>query len=221
MRISGLSETTGVPVATLKYYLREGLLHPGLARSRTQADYDDSHVARVRLVRALTDVGGLSLATAKRVLATVESPDLERLGVLGAAHRSLMGEEWVEVDDSTASRQASAEQRADSPAWDLIRERGWNVHPGDPVIDDLDRAWAACEDAAIGLDTERIHTYADAVEEIARVDVDSVPPDPQAAVRQVVLGTVLVDPVLSALRRLAQQHIAVSRHHPDLAPDDT
>ena len=52
--------------------------------------------------------------------------------------------------------------------------------------------------------------YADAVLRIARVDVDSVPPDAAGAVRQVVLGTVLVDRVLAPLRRLAQQHIAVS-----------
>ena len=49
MRISGLAERTGVPVATLKYYLREGLLHAGTATARTQAVYDTTHVERVRL----------------------------------------------------------------------------------------------------------------------------------------------------------------------------
>ena len=51
MRISELASRSGVPPATVKYYLREGLLHPGRALSRTQADYDASHVDRVRLVR--------------------------------------------------------------------------------------------------------------------------------------------------------------------------
>ncbi|WP_022925187.1 hypothetical protein [Serinicoccus marinus] len=67
----------------------------------------------------------------------------------------------------------------------------------------------ACEDAGIGLDEERMDAYADAVEGVVRVDVASVPDEPQAAVRQVVVGTVLVDAVLSALRLLAQQHTAV------------
>ena len=35
MKISELSAATDVPVATLKYYLREGLLPPGEALSRT------------------------------------------------------------------------------------------------------------------------------------------------------------------------------------------
>ena len=56
MRISDLSEATGVPVATVKYYLRERLLHPGEVVSRTQARYDASHVERLTLVRALTEV---------------------------------------------------------------------------------------------------------------------------------------------------------------------
>ncbi|GAB3714296.1 MerR family transcriptional regulator [Mariniluteicoccus flavus] len=203
--MSALSAETGVPVATLKYYLREGLLQPGRATAKTQADYDDSHVERVRLVRALTEVGGLSLATVGRVLAVVADPDVERLGVLGAAQRSLLGADLVEIeplsegDDLPPSR---------ARAW--IARRGWQIDPRDPVIDDLDRAWAACDDAKLGLTEERLDAYAAAVEQIAEVDVASVPEAPADAVRHVVLGTVLVDPVLAALRRLAQQHRAVS-----------
>lgn len=52
--------------------------------------------------------------------------------------------------------------------------------------------------------------YAEGVLRVARVDVDAVPQDPAGAVRQVVLGTVLVDRVLALLRRLAQQHLSVS-----------
>ena len=37
MRISQLSGEAGIPVATIKYYLREGLLHDGLLTSATQA----------------------------------------------------------------------------------------------------------------------------------------------------------------------------------------
>jgi DNA-binding transcriptional MerR regulator len=64
MRISELSQASGVPVATIKYYLREGLLHEGQLTSATQAQYDQSHLARLRLVRALLGAGGLSVAAA-------------------------------------------------------------------------------------------------------------------------------------------------------------
>ena len=45
MQISGLSARTGVSIASLKYYLREGLLMPGAPTSATRAEYDEGHVA--------------------------------------------------------------------------------------------------------------------------------------------------------------------------------
>ncbi len=52
MRISELVARSGVPLATVKYYLREGLLMPGETTSATQARYDEQHVRRLALVRA-------------------------------------------------------------------------------------------------------------------------------------------------------------------------
>ena len=59
VRISELSAQTAVPVATLKYYLREGVLQPGEARSATNAEYGAAHVDRVKLIRALVETAGL------------------------------------------------------------------------------------------------------------------------------------------------------------------
>ncbi len=215
MKISGLAEATGVSVATLKFYLREKLLHAGVARSRTQADYDESHVERVRLVRALSDPGGLDLATIRRILEAIEAPELDRLGVLGAAQRSLLGADFVQIPPDCE------EDHPSSRARDWLEARGWMLDRRDPVIDELDRAWAACDVAGIGLDEARMDRYAAAMEQVAAADVDSVPSDPTAALRQVVLGTVLVDPVLVALRRLAQQHVSVSRHPPPAGDDSS
>ena len=218
MRISDLSAATGVPVATVKYYLRERLLHPGETVSRTQARYDATHVERLTLVRALTEVGGLSLASVRRVLAAIEEPDLSAVDVMAAAQRSLPAVTGAEggpgadprPDPSTAPSDEDPGTVGDR-ARRFVADRGWQVHPGDPVLDQLEAAWAACDRAGLGVDEERMTRYADAVEHIGRTDVESVPrTSPQAAVRHVVLGTVLIDPVLAALRRLAQQHVAVS-----------
>src|SRR3954451_25299257 len=73
MKISQLSVRTGVTLATLKMYLREGLLPPGQKAGPNQADYTEVHVARVRMLRALLRVGGLSVASAREVVAAVES----------------------------------------------------------------------------------------------------------------------------------------------------
>ena len=200
MRLAELSDETGVAVATLKYYLREGLLHPGRTLSRTQSDYDETHVGRVRLVRALSEVGGLSLATIEQVLEVITDPGTDRLHVLEAAQRTLARAASRTVDGA----EGGSTQRV--RAW--IERHGWEIDPLDPFIDDLARAWEACDHAALGLDEDRMDRYADHVEGIATVDVLTVPGDPAAAVRHVVLGTLLVDPVLVALRRLAQQHVS-------------
>ena len=39
-----LSRRSGVPIPTIKFYLREGLLPPGVATAANQADYDEEHL---------------------------------------------------------------------------------------------------------------------------------------------------------------------------------
>src|SRR4051812_12814011 len=74
MQMSELAARTGVPVATLKFYLREGLLHPGVALSQTRAAYDDAHIRRVGVIRALTETVGLSVQQARGVLEVIDAP---------------------------------------------------------------------------------------------------------------------------------------------------
>lgn len=204
MRISELAEVTGTTVTTLKFYLRRGLLQPGRAVARTQADYGAEHAERVRLVRALSEVGGLDLAAVDRVLQAIENPELSRLGAMATAQHALSGGQDCRGED---------QRRGDGRTRAWITARGWQVDLRDPVIDRLAAAWSACDDAGIGLDEARMDAYAEASERIALIDVASVPPEPTAAVRQVVLGTVLIEPVLASLRLLAQQHTAITEEH--------
>ncbi|AWH97027.1 MerR family transcriptional regulator [Dietzia psychralcaliphila] len=201
MRISELAEVTGTTVTTLKFYLRRGLLQPGRSVTRTQAEYGEEHVERVRLVRALSEVGGLDLAAVGRVVEAIEGPGLGRLDVMATAQHALSG---------ARDRAGQGPSRGDERTRAWIAARGWQVDPRDVALDRLAAAWNACEGAGLGLDEDRLDAYADAVEQIATIDVASVPPEPASAVRQVVLGTVLVEPVLAALRLLAQQHISIT-----------
>src|SRR5690625_5711942 len=93
MKISELSAATEVPVGTIKYYLREGLLHPGERTSRTTARYDHGHVERIRLVRALTDAGGLGIAQIKRVIDVIDADAPPRMDVLATAQDALVRSE--------------------------------------------------------------------------------------------------------------------------------
>ena len=89
MLMAELSRRSGVPVATIKYYLREGLLPPGEATSATRADYGEHHLHRLRLIRALLEVGEVPLAGIGRILAAVDDESVSLHEVLGAVQYAL------------------------------------------------------------------------------------------------------------------------------------
>jgi DNA-binding transcriptional MerR regulator len=103
MRMAELSRRSGVSVPTIKYYLREGLLPAGAVTSPNQADYGNGHLRRLRLIRALIDVGGLSVAAAREVLGAVDDPSVVGHDLLGVAHCAVVPtkragrdtEEWL------------------------------------------------------------------------------------------------------------------------------
>ncbi|KAA5826525.1 MerR family transcriptional regulator [Saccharopolyspora hirsuta] len=200
MRISELSRTSGVAVATIKYYLREGLLHEGQLTSATQAQYDESHVARLRLVRALIGVGGLSVAATREVLDQLDNPPESTHDLLGAAHRSL----GPAVDEEVDTRAAES----------VLERLGWRVQGADrQAVRQLAAALAALEAADFPLPEDDVISYAHAMREIAEREVAGVPVEStEAAVRYMVLGTVLVEPLLLALRRLAQVDASARRY---------
>jgi hypothetical protein len=79
----------------------------------------------------------------------------------------------------------------------------------------LDAALRAAEAVGLGTDDTRLHAYADAALRVAREDIASVPPGTaEETAAYVVLGTVLYEPILLALRRLAQQHVYSERPPP-------
>ncbi|HEY5927188.1 MAG TPA: MerR family transcriptional regulator [Kofleriaceae bacterium] len=55
LKIGELAKRTGVPIATLKFYLREGLIAPAKKTGRTMAWYHPSTVDRIRSIRELQD----------------------------------------------------------------------------------------------------------------------------------------------------------------------
>lgn len=199
MRISELARRADVPVATVKFYLREGLLPPGELTSVTQAHYGEPHLARLRLVRALLGPGGLSVAAARDVLAAIEHPPSSVHDLLGVAVAATRPPARPEADHARVHA--------------LLHSWGWVVESKDcPSHEGLAEALRALDEAGFELPDGALEHYRDAMAavgdfEVARVPVDS----PAAAVRYVVLGTVLIEPLLLALRRLAQQQASSRR----------
>jgi hypothetical protein len=76
----------------------------------------------------------------------------------------------------------------------------------------VDDALRALDEAGFELPAGALEFYLDQMRQIAQFEIDNVPTDsPTAAVRYVVLGTVLIEPLLLALRRLAEQEASARR----------
>ncbi|MFG2136223.1 MerR family transcriptional regulator [Streptomyces sp. NPDC048650] len=203
MRLAELSERSGVSTPTIKYYLREGLLAPGRRVTATQSEYDEEHLRRLRLVRALIQVGRIPVTTAREVLAAIADDSLDHHHRLGAAVQALpYGPEPDEADPSTAVARRTATE--------LLRLLDWRLNTDaaatSPAFGMLVSAIAALRRLGYACDTAHLLPYARQAEQLAVVDLDLVEEfeRPEEQVEAAVAFTVLYEPVLLSLRRLAE-----------------
>ncbi|MGW4892628.1 MerR family transcriptional regulator [Kitasatospora sp. NPDC004240] len=208
MRIGELSNRTGVPVPTIKYYLREGLLPAGELTSPNQAQYGETHVRRLKLVRALVEVGKLSIAAAREVLVSIDEPGIELHRLLGTAHTAI-------VPPVTADRESPAWQDARRYADELIERRGWLVDTCSPTRDAIAQVVMTQRDLGQEDLLRLSDAYATAAEQLAGAEVAAVVDraDNDGRVEGVVLGTVLGEAMLAALRLAAQENASAQAAH--------
>jgi DNA-binding transcriptional MerR regulator len=203
MRIGELARRGGVPVGTVKYYLREGLLPPGALTAATQATYDERHVQRLALVRALVGTGGLSIAGAAAVLRAIDDPPASRHGLLGEVAAAL--NPAPDADDADLEH-----------ARGLVARWGWRVKPDSPCLGQLAAALGGVRTIGHPDVDGLLDRYAGLMAELAEGDVAEVPAGPPAeTVRFVVSAIVLLEPLLLALRRLAQEDASARRFDPE------
>jgi DNA-binding transcriptional MerR regulator len=199
MRISELAQVADATVPTIKYYLREGLLQPGRSTAPNQADYDDEHVRRLRLIRILREVGRLGISQVRAVLHAVDS-DMSTHTMLGVAHHAL----GPTFPDPPAEDERRALEEVDR--W--LGELGWRVSAEAPSRRTLARALVALRRIGRDVGPEVFAPYATWAEEMASFEVSRTSAQGSRAetVAFAVAGTVVFGSAFEALRRLAQEH---------------
>ncbi|MFD5826968.1 MerR family transcriptional regulator [Lentzea sp. NPDC060358] len=203
MRVGELSKRSGVPVPTIKYYLREGLLPAGVLTSPNQAHYDDEHLRRLRLVRALVDVGGLSIATVREVLAAVDTRDESMHTKLGAVQEAISQPGQVELDPLAVKDVQAFCDRNGAP-------EGFDVGSSS-VTQMLAAALSAARSVGHHHFQEVLDPYLEGMRIIAKADLDYIAHRGARddVIEAMVVGTLIGDAVLKAVRRLA--HAQASR----------
>ena len=196
-----LSNASGVPVATIKYYQREGLVPPGVKTGLNQVSYADVHAQRLRLIRALLDVGRLSVTSIRAVLAAIDT-DQPLLYAFDVAQRAL-SEPLTAADVDPESLAAIDGVMA-----------GWRVSAENPGRLAAARVLHVFGDAGQNDEAGWFTRYAAAALMAASADLDEVDAreSREAKAEIVVIGTTLGDALFSGLRRAAQEHVASQRY---------
>jgi DNA-binding transcriptional MerR regulator len=225
MRMADLTRVSGVPTATIKFYLREGLLQPGQRTAPNQARYGEEHLRRLRLIRALRETGQLRIDTIRRVLASVDGAEnpWEVVGnvcdAIGEASRNA-AQDRAAADRATADvdaflaaqglpiRESSTARAQIIDALVAIRSAFGQQFPAQgftlysttiSAIAKNEVAFAGAMSRGMAADTGDLEA-----------PVGSGPFDLSRMLEAVVYGTVLFEPVLLALRRLWHEHYAES-----------
>jgi DNA-binding transcriptional MerR regulator len=204
MKIAELSERAGVSLPTIKFYIREKLLPSGQASARNQADYSAEHLERLALIRSLRDDAGLSIESIGRAL---HAADTAKEDFLVAAIDAIQSPTVARADVRTTEFKS-----AHAFLLGCCADRGWNVDSNDVSVQDAAQALAIIRRSFPYPVDESVALYLEHAEFIAAHEIpDNWRPEqtPNAALRFAVLGTVLVEPFILALRRAA--HVSRAR----------
>jgi DNA-binding transcriptional MerR regulator len=197
VRISDLSRSSGVPVPTIKFYLREGLLEPGKSTARNQAIYNDSHLQRIRLIRVFTVIAQLELSAVRKLLRAIDNENLTVRQLYGVVHSTL----------ATGRVEPEGTRAHTADLDEFIKDLGWRVSEGCPGRDILASVLAALSRIGGRADVQLLAPYARAVEALVATDLELLPKQGDVDDPGVAVATaVLLEIALIALRRMALQH---------------
>jgi DNA-binding transcriptional MerR regulator len=156
LRMGELAEASGVPAPTIKHYLREGLLPEPVKTSRNMAYYPPEFVDRIKLIKQLQEERYLPLKAIKEVL---DSQERSRTSATEVRKRYGVPKEVLD---------RLAELEVLTP-----NSRGYS--PSDvKIIEAISRFRAGGYDEQIGFTVYDTLRYKNALQELARQEVDVV-----------------------------------------------
>jgi DNA-binding transcriptional MerR regulator len=209
LRMGELAEASGVSAATIKHYLREGLLPEPVKTSRNMAYYPAEFVERIRLIKQLQEERYMPLKVIKDLLD--ENPDRARA--------------LIELGDQLLARAQAGERERVSPAevrhlYDIPQEaldrlaelevltpdeNGYT--PSDVrIIGAISRFRAGGYDERIGFTVYDTLRYKRVISELAREEVDVLMDrlagemEPERVVELIEAGVEPLNELMAALR---------------------
>lgn len=201
MLISELAARGDVPVATVKYYLREGLLPAGVAVSPRRADYDESHVHRLQVLRMLREVGGIPVTTIGTIIESVENTGGDVHARLCQIADALTPELRTPQDDASA---ALVDATLADVGWTGVRpEAASRIRLTALMRLAADPAWPLTVEASA------LTYYARLIDGLCRTEIGLIDDskDGASTLEDMVTGEAVCGELIRLLRRLAHEHL--------------
>lgn len=203
MRLAELSAASGTSSASIKFYLRSGLLQSGETINPTRAGYGDAHLRRLRLIQGLRSVVGLGLDDIRRIIDASEGADEslpQRLALLATVQSVVLG-----LPGDAAAR---------SPEGDaLVRAMDW-PDESSQARTAVDRHLGAMREAGVAVETEVLEAYGRAADAIAGAQLAAT--DTRETVEDFILtaavGMHMHNQLILKIIALAQASRSISRY---------
>jgi DNA-binding transcriptional MerR regulator len=158
MRLAELSEASGTSTASIKFYLRSGLLEAGDAVHPTRAEYGERHVRRLQLIQGLRSAVGLGLEDIRRIVDASHGADdssPQRLALLATVQSVVLGYRGT----GTGTGESAVVDG-------LVRVMGWPDEHSE-ARDAVGEHLAVMEAAGVATDPAVLASYARAADAIA------------------------------------------------------
>ncbi|HEY8779653.1 MAG TPA: MerR family transcriptional regulator [Solirubrobacterales bacterium] len=175
LRMGELAEASGVSAATIKHYLREGLLPEPVKTSRNMAYYPPEFVDRIRLIKQLQEERFMPL----RVIRSMLDEDPDRARTLVELEDRIL--ERALAGERTRTSAAEVRERYDVPAEvldrleeiEVLSPNGRGYTPSDvKIIEAISRFRAGGYEEAIGFTVYDTLRYKRAMEDLVREEVE-------------------------------------------------
>jgi DNA-binding transcriptional MerR regulator len=160
MQLKELSSRSAVSSASIKFYLREGLLSPGSTGASARADYTQEHLRRLELIKVLRRVVGLGLEQIRTITDGIGDPALDDVELMGRVQALVLGLAQEQVPDHPLTAALVGSGRwADAPS----RARN-----------SLNLLLHRMDELGVPADGKVLEAYADAADQVAALDLAGV-----------------------------------------------
>jgi len=159
VKLAELSRASGVPTASIKYWIREGILIPGAKRNATTAVYDSRHLERLELIGVLRGELNVPIDRIRGLTDLIDNPDTDPLDILERCQVLAMG---LTHPPRRGHTTAAVSQVCDAAGW---------PHTPSWAAEELAAVLRDCSDAGVEVSIEGLESYARLFDTLATSNV--------------------------------------------------